>query len=105
MDGSASPRNPKVRTARRSVLAGDLAGGVAVQRQERVLPAHPVAVVGDADLRLAAVADDHVDARGGGVQRVLHQLLHHRRRPLHHLARGDLVGQRVGQDADAAGHA
>src|SRR4051812_11692178 len=36
------------------------------------------------------------------VQRVLQQLFHHRRRTLHHLARGDLVGNVLGKYVDAA---
>ena len=84
--------------------APDLAGGVAVQREDRVLPSHAGAVVAHRDERLAALLqlDPHV-ARAG-VERVLHQLLDHRGGPLHHLARGDLVGDGVGQDRDAAGH-
>ena len=33
--------------------------------------------------------------RGAGIDRVLDQLLHHRGRSLHDLARGDLIDQRV----------
>jgi hypothetical protein len=40
--------------------------------------------------------------RGAGVQRVVHQLAHHRGRALHHLAGGDLADQFVGQFADRA---
>ncbi|HPG16903.1 MAG TPA: hypothetical protein PK392_03695 [Opitutaceae bacterium] len=42
----------------------------------------------------------HFDARGAGIERVFHQLLHDRGGALHHLASGDLVGDPVGKDAD-----
>ena len=74
------------------VLVGcDLARGVALDGQQRVVPQHAGAVVGDPDHRLPALLDVDQDARGPGVERVFHQLLHHRRRPLHHLAGRDFV--------------
>ena len=48
----------------------------------------------------AALLQGHGDAGGAGVEGVLHQLLHHRGRPLHHLAGGDAVGGGLGEDAD-----
>ena len=42
-----------------------------------------------------------LDLAGAGVDGVLHQLLHHRGRPLDHLAGGNLLGQLGRQDADA----
>ena len=45
----------------------------------------------------AAILDLHPHPPGTGVDRVLDQLLHHRGRPLHDLARGDLIDQRVGE--------
>ena len=43
-----------------------------------------------------------VHLRGAGVERVVHQLAHHRGRALHHLAGGDLADQFVRQLADGA---
>jgi hypothetical protein len=86
------------------IRRADLARRVTIQRQQRVIAVHAVAVVGHADLRLPAIAHRHVHARRAGVKRVLDQLLHHRCRPLHHLARGDLVGQRIRQDVNATRH-
>ena len=102
MLGSASPRNPRVAMAARSSAAGDLAGGMPLQAQPRVLRAHADAVVLDPDEPLAAVLDGDGDARRLGVDGVLDQLLDHRGRPLDDLTGGDLVGQIVGQLADAA---
>ena len=85
------------RADRRQVVgAGDLAGGVALDRQPRVLSLHPLAIVLDADRLLAAELDGDGDAAGAGVERVLDQLLDDRGRPLDDLARGDLVRQDVG---------
>ena len=54
----------------------------------------PDAVVRDPDQVLAAPLDRQVDAGGPGVDRVLEQLLDDARRPLDHLARGDLIHDR-----------
>ena len=78
-----------------------LAGGVALQAEQRVVLAHAAAVVGDGDEAAAARADLDVHLRRAGVERVFQQLLQHRRGPLDHLARRDLVGDLLGQQADA----
>ena len=99
-------QQPRYRSDRRQRLAaksqrGDgkqvvrraqLRSGVPLERQQRIVVAHPAAVVHHADHALAAGL--HFDAHRPrpGIQRVFEQLLHHRRRPLHHLARGDAVG-------------
>lgn len=51
-------------------------------------------VVGDLDELEASILDDDGDGGGAGVEAVLHQLLHRRRRPLNHLAGGDPVHHR-----------
>src|SRR5690606_35526696 len=76
----------------------------AVEREERIVAAHAATVVRYADLRLAAVADDDVDARGGRIERVLDQLLDDRCGTLDDFAGGDLVRERVRQDDDPACH-
>ena len=73
------------------VLVADLAGRVALDRQDRVLAAHPLPVVDEAHHRPPAALQEHVDSLRPGIQRVLEQLLHHRRRALDDLARGDAV--------------
>jgi hypothetical protein len=77
-----------------------LRGGVPLQRAARVLRAHAVAVVADADQFLAPGHDLHGDRGRLGVEGVLDQLLHDRSRPLHDLARRDLVDEIVGQPLD-----
>ena len=78
------------------------AGGVALEGQQRVVAQHAAAVVHDADQ--PAAAGFHLDAQIGraGVERVFEQFLDDRSGPFHHLAGGDLVGDLVGENADAA---
>ena len=58
------------------------------------------AVVRDPDERHAAPLDLNGHCRRPGVDGVLHQLLHHRGRPLHHLPGGDQVGHMGVQHLD-----
>ncbi|MBK7278200.1 MAG: hypothetical protein IPI08_17075 [Betaproteobacteria bacterium] len=75
---------------------GDLARGVARQRQRQVFDRNAGAVVLDADRTHAAGRQPHRHLGGAGVQRVVHQFAHHRGRAFHHLAGGDLAHQFVG---------
>ena len=75
---------------------------MAFEGQQGVVAVHPMAVVRDADEPPSARLDLDTDAAGSGVERVLQQLLHHGSRPVHHLAGGDLVGNLVRKNADAA---
>ena len=70
----------------------DLARGVPLDREPRVLRVHPLAIVLDANEFLAAQLDRDRDPSRAGVERVLHEFFDHRRGPLDHLAGGDLVG-------------
>ena len=83
------------------VLDGpDLARGLALGREERVVAPHAAAVVRDGDELAPAGGHRDVDAARPGVERVLEQLLLDGRGPLHDLARGDLVRHVLGEDAD-----
>src|SRR4029453_10141063 len=62
-------------------------------RKRRILPAHPVPVVPDADQRFAARVDLDEDAARAGIEGVLHELLDDGSGSLHDLARCDLVDQ------------
>jgi len=79
MLGSASPRKPSVVTAGRS--------SAVVAYRDQVEPARA-----EADLHVARAR----------VERVLDQLLHHRARPLDHLAGRDLPLHRRRKDRDLA---
>src|SRR5690606_22307129 len=84
---------------------GDLAGRVAEHGELGVLAGHALAVVGHADVARAAALDLDLDRARAGVDRVLDQLLDHARGPLDDLAGGDLIRERVVEDADARSHA
>jgi hypothetical protein len=73
---------------------------VPLEREGRVLPVHAAAVVGHPDEGEPALLDVDGDRPRARVERVLDELLHHRRGPLHHLARGDLVHEPRGEDVD-----
>ncbi len=86
------------------VGAADLAGGVALEAQARIGGRHALAIVGHLDQAASGVLHHEDDVRGARIHAVLQQFLHHAGRTLHHLARGDLVGHMVGQQADDVGH-
>ena len=90
---------PERQDRREIVGAPDLAGRVALDRQPRIVRLHPLAVVLDADLLLAAELDVDRQPAGAGVDRVLDQFLDDRGGPLDDLAGGDLVGEVGGQTA------
>ena len=89
----------KAQCADRQQVVGavQLRRGVPLEGQQRVVAHHALSIVHNAD-QLASAAL-HLDAhpRRARVQRVLQQLLDHRRRPLHHLAGRNLVGHLVGE--------
>ena len=102
MEGSASPRKPSVEMASRSFDVAQLAGGVALEGEQRIVAQHAAAIVDDADQPPAAALDLDADIGRSRIERVFEQFLDHGGGPLHHLAGGDLVGDLVGENADAA---
>jgi len=82
----------------------DLARGMTVEGHAGIHRRHAASVVDDLDQLAAAVA--RIDRHGmrTGVDRILHHLLHHRRRTVDHFACGDLVGYDVRQEFDSVGH-
>ncbi len=66
---------------------------MAFDGQRKVVRLHPASVVADPDEAEAAARRRDFDTPRAGIDRVLDQLLHHARRALHHLARGDAVHQ------------
>ena len=83
------------------VAVAELARRVALEAKERVVLAHPAAIVRHRDKAAPARRNLHIDLRRTRIERVLEQLLQHRCGPLDHLARRDLVGDMLGQEADA----
>ena len=91
MAARASPRKPRVPMASRSYSVRSLL--VAEKGGLRLGGGDAAAVVGNPDEAHAAVLDLHGQGVRPGVDSVLHELLDHRRGPLHHLAGGNLVGE------------
>ena len=102
MDGSASPRKPSVAMESRSSAVRSLEVAWRSKASRASSRIHAVAVVGDADELAAAGFDFDADARGAGVERVFEEFFDHGGRAVDDLAGGDLVGDLVGENADAA---
>src|SRR4051812_21744139 len=73
---------------------------MAFDRKREIGARHAGAIVGDADKPPPTAIRDDLDASRACVERILGQLLHHARRPLHHLAGGDAVDDGFGELAD-----
>ncbi len=75
---------------------------MALEGEESIVAHHAAAVVGDLDQLAAAAFDFEANVGGSGVERVLEQFLDHGGGTVDDLASGDLVGNLVGEYADAA---
>ncbi len=73
-----------------------------LERQQRIVPHHAMAIVENADQFAATALDLNPDPGRARIQRVLQQFLHHRRRPFHHLTGGNLIRHLVGKYTDAS---
>jgi hypothetical protein len=102
MAASASPRKPMLPTDSSSCRLLILLVAWRLKRHRQLFAHDAAAVVLDRDQAHAAGQQAHRDLRGAGVERVVDQLAHHRRRALDHLAGGDLADQFVGQVQDGA---
>ena len=80
----------------------ELRGGVALERQLGVAPAHALAIVAHADEPGPSLFDLDVHAARPGVERVLDELLDDGPRPLDDLAGRDLVDEILGKPLDGA---
>src|SRR6185437_14660206 len=79
----------------------ELARRVAREREHGVVGAHAHAVVDDGDPVDAAAREPDLDVPRAGIERVLDELLHDRRRPLDDLAGRDLPLELGREDGDA----
>ena len=104
IEGSASPRKPKVFTDTRSVATAILL--VACRSKQRRASSLPMPTPSSLTRmsRLAPSFHGDIDSGRASIERVLDELLHDRRRSLHGLARRDLVRDCVWKDSDASGH-
>ena len=82
--------------------ARDLARRVAHESERQLVRRDAVAVVFDLDAAHAAFVERDADHARAGVDAVLHQLLQHRGRALHHFAGRDLAHEKLRQHADGA---
>ena len=82
------------------IVVGQFGGGMALDRERQIVARHAAAVVAHADQPASPAVGDDLDTRGAGIERVLHELLDHARRTLHHLARRDAVDDAFGELAD-----
>ncbi len=76
-----------------------LGGGVALEAEHCLVGGHARAVVNHLDESPPGVPDYDGDFGGACVHRILHELFHHRRRPLDDFARGYHVRHTAGKDA------
>ena len=101
MLGSASPRNPKdVSCIKSSTPLFCWWRDVRVRAPRRLR--HPVAVVGDDDVRHASLRDVHANTRRTGIERISDQLLDDARGRIDDFTRRDLVRKIVGEFFDLA---
>ena len=75
---------------------------MALKGEESIVAHHATAIVGDLDELAASAFDFEADVGSSGVERVLQHFLDHGRGAVDDLASGDLVGNLVGEYADAA---
>jgi len=94
------PAKAQGRRALQVLERRNLAGGEARHGEGKVVALHADAVVDDAKTPHAALDQLHGDRLRACVEAVFEQLLEGRCGPLHHLAGGDLVHEKLGQAAD-----
>jgi len=85
------------------VRGANLRRRVSFERHDGILARHTAAVVADSNTLTTAVFDREIDRGRAGVERVLDQFLDDGRWAFDDLARGDLVGDRAGQNGNACG--
>ena len=96
IDGSASPRKPKLVTWSIASL-GELGRRVPLEREAHLVRRHAAAVVGDLDQLQPARGKTHRHMSRAGIQSVFDQFLKRAGRPFDHLARGNAIDKLRGQ--------
>ena len=92
------PAKPQRRNRQQIVRGPQLRRRMPLERQQRIVPHHPAPVIRNPDQLSSARLHLDPDPRRPRIQRVLQQLLHHRRRPFHHLPGSYLVRDLVRQN-------
>ena len=103
IEGSASPRKPSEPQLLEVIQGGDLARGMACERQVKLTGRYAVTVVAHADQADSAVLDVDGEALCARVEGVLDELLDDGRRALDDLAGSDLVDEWALEDPDGHG--
>ena len=75
---------------------------MALEGEQGVVASHTTAVVGNLNKLPTACLDLDADACRSGIEGIFQKLLNYRSWTLHHLAGGDLVGDVLRKDVDAA---
>src|SRR5271165_1497214 len=88
---------------RGQVAVGNFRGRVPLDRQAQIRLLHAAPIVGNADQPAPARLDRDLDVARARVERVLHELLDRRGRPLDHFAGGDAVNQQWIETANRHG--
>ena len=78
----------------------DLARGVALEAQQRILAVHTASIVAHAKQARPAADKFHGDPPGSGIDAVFHQFLHDGGWTLDHFARRDLAGDFIGEQSN-----
>src|SRR5438874_10844910 len=80
----------------------NLAGGMPLQRKQRVIAIHAAAVIDHANQRNTAATNNDIDLASAGVETVFNQFLYDGRRPFHHFAGRHLAGHGLRKQSDPA---
>ncbi len=86
------------RNLQQVVRRAQLRSRVPLKGQQRIVAVHAVSIVGHANQLASTRLNLHANPRSPGIERIFEQFLHHRRRPVHHLARGNLVSHLIGEN-------
>ena len=70
--------------------------GMPLEREAGIGGRHALPVVYHLNRGAPGIHHDDIDMAGTGIEGILHQFLHHRSRPLYHLAGCYLIGYRIG---------
>jgi len=77
---------------------------VTFNRKQRIIAIHPGSVIRNSNQLHTAAHHLDIDLRRAGIERIFHQLLHYRSRPLNHLSRRNFINYVVREHLDGFIH-
>src|SRR5262245_54678710 len=80
----------------------NLAGGMPLQRKQRVIAVHATTVIDHANERNSTATNNNIDVASASVETVFNQFLYDRRRTFHNLAGRHLAGHGLRKQSDPA---